>query len=199
MSSCPLPSPGRFDLRVLLIVLTGLLGRNVEGQILNAPPTTTASGSAYNAVIITAGGGLTATGLTINPGNGQANGISATATSPAFATGSFTSTTVNLSGGGLTGVFANGTGASVMLGAGSSIVGLNGGGNYGVRVNGGTVTLVDGALINISGGGGNFPIAAYGGGTFDMTGGSVTAATAAAMEFWWAPASSAERTSRERS
>ena len=183
VSICALPLPGRFDLRVgVFIGLVIFLGQEVEAQTLTVPPNTTPPpGSTYNGIVINALGSITATGLTISPGNGVQTGISAgtqamPVNSPVTATGNFMSTTVNLgSNGGVQGIFASGSGALVTLGAGSSVVGQNGGGNYGVVAgNGGTVTLIDGAFVNIAGGGGNFPIATYGGGIFDMTGGFVT-------------------------
>ena len=124
-------------------------------------------------MVVTAGGNLTGNNLMVNPGGGQ-TGVKATATTPATALATLTNTTINLSNtGGVIGLDANGTGATITLGTGSNIPQINGGGDTAASAeNGGTINL-SAMTMTIAGGGGNFPVRATNGGIVTLNGSSI--------------------------
>jgi outer membrane autotransporter protein len=136
-------------------------------QLLTVPPAPP-PGSTANSLVIA--GNVDIDRLTLNVNFFPGNGVGVTANS---GTARLTNTAINLgSSGGVRGIVANGPGATVTLGAGSSVnASGGGGGNFGVQVNGGTIILTDDAFVNMPGGGGSSQVQVNGGGAFDMTGG----------------------------
>jgi hypothetical protein len=132
----------RLELVTLLFsALAGIIPLPCTAQLMS-PPTTAQNGGTFNTVVVTAGGNLTGNNLMVNPGGGQ-TGVKATATTPAAALATLTNTTINLSNtGGVIGMDASGTGATITLGTGSNIPQINGGGDTAVLAeNGGTINL----------------------------------------------------------
>jgi outer membrane autotransporter protein len=164
MSRLTLKSSDYIALLTTLMVSTAVRS---GAQLLTAPPAPP-PGSTANSLVI--GGNVDIDRLTLNVNFFPGNGVGVTANS---GTASLTNTTINLgSSGGVRGIVANGPGATVTLGAGSSVnASGGGGGNFGVQVNGGRIILTDGAFVNMPGGGGSSQVQVNGGGAFDMTGG----------------------------
>ena len=158
---------------MLFGALAGIVPLPCSAQLMS-PPTMTQNGGTFNTVVITAGGNLTGNNMTVNPGGGQ-TGVKATAITPATAIATLTNTTINLSNtGGVIGLDANGTGASITLGAGSTIPQTNGGGDVAaLPENGGTINLSD-MTMAISGGGGNDPVKEVNGGIVTLNGTVIT-------------------------
>jgi hypothetical protein len=153
----------------LQMALMVLIAVRSGAQLLTAPPAPP-PGSTGNSLVID--GNVDIDHLTLNVNFFPGNGIGVTATS---GTASLTNTTINLgSSGGVKGIVANGPGATLALGAGSSVnASRGGGGNFGAQVNGGKIILTDGAFVKMPGGGGSSQVQVSGGGAFDMTGGSL--------------------------
>ena len=166
MSRMKLKSSACLALQMTLMVLTAVRS---DAQLLTAPPAPP-PGSTGNSLVIA--GNVDIDRLTLNVNFFPGNGIGVTANS---GTARLTNTTINLgSSGGVKGIVANGPGATLTLGAGSSVnASGGGGGNFGVQVNGGKIILTDGAFVNMPGGGGSSQVQVDGGGAFDMTGGSL--------------------------
>ena len=154
----------------LQMILVALIAKQAGAQTFTAPPAPS-PGSTGNSLVIN--GNVTIDRLTLNVNFFPGNGVGVTINS---GTASLTNTTVNLgTSGGVKGLVANGPGATLTLGAGSSVnASGGGGGNIGVLVNGGKTFLTDGAFVNMPGGGGSSQVQVSSGGTFDMTSGSLT-------------------------
>ena len=157
MSRLTLKSSEYIALLTTLMVSTAVRS---GAQLLTAPPAPP-PGSTANSLVI--GGSVDIDRLTLNVNFFPGNGVGVTANS---GTASLTNTTINLgSSGGVRGIVANGPGATVTLGAGSSVnASGGGGGNFGVQVNGGRIILTDGAFVNMPGGGGSSQVQVNGGG-----------------------------------
>ena len=166
MSRMTLKSFAGFALQITLMVLTAVRS---GAQLLTAPPAPP-PGSTGSSLVIA--GNVDIDHLTLNVNFFPGNGVGVTTNS---GTARLTNATINLgSSGGVKGIVANGPGATLTLGAGSSVnASGGGGGNFGVQVNGGKIILTDGAFVNMPGGGGSSQVQVSGGGTFDMTGGSL--------------------------
>jgi hypothetical protein len=137
----------------LQMALMVLIAVRSGAQLLTAPPAPP-PGSTGNSLVID--GNVDIDHLTLNVNFFPGNGIGVTATS---GTASLTNTTINLgSSGGVKGIVANGPGATLALGAGSSVNASRGGGGNGIRAGdnntAGTVNL-NGIAVTVLGSGGN--------------------------------------------
>ena len=160
-----------FRFIALHITLMVLIAARSGAQLFTAPPAPP-QGSTGNSLVVN--GDVDVNGATLNVNFFPGNGTGVTVNS---GTATLTNTTVNLgTSGGVKGIVANGASATLILGAGSSVIAQpGGGGNIGALVmNGGTITLTDDAFVNMPGGGGSSQVQASSGGIFDMTGGSLT-------------------------